>query len=170
MIANATPLIYLAKVGKLFWLKDFFGKVYIPKAVQREVVEQGKELHEPDAFLVERAIAEGWIVVKAVEPTALLKDLGIDEGETEAISLALEMKRKEILMDQTHARVAAELLGLTPRGTLYLLLLALKEGKINYAEFRSLLEELIRVGFRLSEEVYLNVLKAAEEVKKKNNY
>ncbi len=168
MISNATPLIYLAKVGRLSWLKEFFVRVYIPEAVQREVVDQGKELHEPDALLIEQAIAEGWIVVKAVEPSSLLKDIGIDQGETEAISLALEMKRKEILIDQTHARVAAELFGLTPRGTLYILLRALKERKMSYAEFRALLEELIRAGFRMSDELYLKALKSAEELKKKS--
>ena len=166
MIANSTPLIYLAKLGKIDLLKLLFSKIYIPEAVKQEVVDQGKAHHEPDALIVEQAIQEGWIIVRKTETLPILYQMGIDQGELEAISLAIAMKRKEVLLDQTHARVAAELLGLTPRGTLFVLLRALKENKINLKEYRSLLESLISVGFRMSEELYLNALKRGEQIKK----
>ena len=117
-------------------------------------------------MLVKQAIAEGWIEVKTVTPLELLKEVGIDQGELEAISLAVEMNEKEILLDQTHARVAAELVGLQPRGTLFVLLTILKKRKINYNDYRSLLEALFQAGFRLSEEVYLQALQLAEQWKK----
>ncbi len=166
MIANSTPLIYLAKLGKIGLLKTFFSRIYIPEAVKYEVVEQGKIHHEPDAIIVEKAIQEWWVVVKKTKVLPILQEMGIDRGEMEAISLAIEMGQKEILLDQTHAREAAELVGLTPRGTLYVLFRALKENKINLKEYRSLLESLIAVGFRMSEELYLNALKMGEQIKK----
>lgn len=166
MIANSTPLIYLAKLGKISLLQSLFSKIYIPKAVKYEVVDQGKEHNEPDAVIVEQAIQEGWIIVKKTEPLAILREMGIDLGELEAISLAIEMKQKEVLLDQTHARIAAEMVGLTPRGTLFVLLRALKENKINLKEYRLLLESLIIVGFRMSAELYLNALKMGQQIQK----
>lgn len=166
MIANSTPLIYLAKVGKINLLRSLFSKIHIPEAVKYEVVDQGKAQHEPDAVIIEQAIQEGWIIVQKTKPLIALRETGIDEGELEAISLAVEMKQKEVLLDQTHARRAAELVGLTPRGTLFVLLRALKEGRINQKEYRLLLESLISVGFRMSEELYLNALKLGEQIKK----
>ena len=164
MIANSTPLIYLAKLGKLDLLKDFFKKIYVPEAVKREVVDQGKELYEPDALIIEQAINEGWIVVKNVTALELLKHAGIDLGELEAISLAVKMKCNDVLLDQTHARIAAGLVGLKPKGTIFVLLKALKKNKIDYEEYLSLLESLINVGFRMSEEVYLNAVKLGKEM------
>jgi len=66
IVSNATPLIYLAKVGKLELLK-IFGKVYIPEEVKVEVVDKGKSLGKQDSYVVEKAIKEGWIKVLKAE-------------------------------------------------------------------------------------------------------
>lgn len=166
MISNATPLICLGKLNKLELLRTLYGTVLIPEAVKREVIDNGIELHEPDAVLVQKAVADGWIIVRPVASAALLKDMGIDQGEQEAISLALHLKEKEILLDQTHARVAAEMVGLTPRGTLHVLFRALKEKLITSTEYRALLEKMAQIGFRMSQELYLTALRMAEEIKK----
>lgn len=67
IVSNATPLIYLAKIGRLGLPKDLFGEVIIPKEVKEEVVDQGKRLGKADAYLVEKVIADGWIKVSAVK-------------------------------------------------------------------------------------------------------
>ena len=44
VVSNSGPLIALAKIGKLYILKELFGEVIIPKAVWDEVVvgDRGK--------------------------------------------------------------------------------------------------------------------------------
>ncbi len=64
IVSNATPLIYLAKLGRLHLLKDFFQEVIIPEEVKRVVVDRGKEQNSVDAFVVEEALKEGWIKKK----------------------------------------------------------------------------------------------------------
>ncbi len=64
IVSNATPLIYLAKLGRLHLLKDFFQEVIIPEEVKRVVVDRGKEQNSVDAFVVEEALKEGWIKIK----------------------------------------------------------------------------------------------------------
>ena len=42
VVSNSGPLIALAKVGKLYVLRELFGKIIIPRAVWVEVVEKGR--------------------------------------------------------------------------------------------------------------------------------
>lgn len=41
VVADATPLIALAKLGQLAWLPDLFGEVLVPGAVYSEIVVAG---------------------------------------------------------------------------------------------------------------------------------
>jgi len=163
IVANATPLIYLAKLGWLHLLKDFFHEVIIPEEVKREVVDRGKEQNSIDAFVVEEALREGWIKIRKVQMRKDIEALGIDKGEAEAIFLAVELASDEILVDQTHARLAATIFGLKPRGTIHVLLRALKEDIFDYEEYLKVLEDLVRSGFRMSDEVYLEAVRLGKE-------
>lgn len=166
IVSNATVLIYLGKLNKLELLKDFFERVAIPNAVFQEVVVQGREGNHIDAILVEKAIKEGWIEAKEAAVAQQLKEFGIDKGEAEAISLALDLKTL-VLLDQTHARIAAKAFGLKPRGTLFVLLKALKQNKMSFDEFVDCLQELTAVGFRMQQEVYLDAIKKARGLQRK---
>ena len=164
MIAsNSTALVYLSKINKLFLLKELFGNIVIPEAVKREVVNQGKQGNHIDAFVVESAITEGWIKVAKVTINPLLENIGIDKGEAEAISLAA-IKKCSLLVDQTHAREAAKLIGVRPKGTLFILLLAMKKGLLTYDGYLQDLFDLAQAGFRMSQEVYLDALRGGKEI------
>ncbi len=163
IVSNSTVLIYLGKLNRLSLLKAFFKKVAIPNAVFEEVVVQGKKGKHVDALLVEQAIEGGWIEVKGIAVKPGLEEFGIDRGEAEGISLSLDLKAP-ILLDQTHARIAAKAFGLRPRGTLFVLLKALKQKTISFDEFIECMERLIDVGFRMDQEVYLQAIKEARKI------
>ncbi len=91
----------------------------------------------------------------------------LDRGEGEALSLAKQLNLEIVLIDEVSARSAARLLGLTPRGTIFVLLLALKQGRIGFDGFLQALDELMEAGFRLKEEVYVQAIKEAAKLKKK---
>lgn len=165
MIAsNSTVLIYLAKIGKFSLLKELFGEVLIPKEVFNEVVIRGKENQHPDAFVIEAAVEEGWIEVKEIKALRELEEFGIDSGEAQAISLA-KLQGVPVLIDQTHARIAAKALGLKPRGTIFVLAAALRKKLLTYEEYADSLEELVKAGFRMSDEVYLSAVRIGREIK-----
>lgn len=163
IVSNSTPLIYLARIGKLQFLNEFFKEVAISEKVWEEVVKEGKNEGCPDAFVVEKAMSEGWIKVHKTKITKKLENFGIDKGEIESISLTIDLKQKEILVDQVHARAAASVLGLKPRGTIFVLLKALKRGMINYEEYLDSLSELTRSNFRMSDDVYLEAIKLGKK-------
>ncbi len=158
IVSNSTVLIYLAKIGRLSLLKELFREVSIPEEVFTEVVIRGKEQEHPDAFIVEKAVKDGWIYVKHIEAVEVLENFGIDPGEAQAIYLALSLD-VPVLLDQTHARNAAKALGLRPRGTLFILLAALRKKLLTYEDYQNSLEDLVKTGFRMSDEVYLEAVR-----------
>ena len=158
IISNSTILIYLARIGRLTLLKRLFKEVLIPTEVFNEVIIKGKEHQHPDAFVIEKAVEDGWIKVKNARAIKELEEFGIDAGEAHAISLAKELGIS-VLLDQTHARIAARALGLKPRGTIFVLAAALQRKFLTQEEYQDSLEELVKAGFRMSDEVYLEAIR-----------
>ncbi len=166
IISNATPLIYLAKADQLSLLHEMFETIFIPDAVYSEVVIHGKNKGENDAFRIEGAVKDGWIVVKKVKKICDI-ELSIHPGEVEVISLAREMAIKVVLVDDTKARIAAELAGLRPKGTLWLLLNAVKGKILDFDRFLIVLEDIVKSGFYLKEEVFLKAVHQAKTLYEK---
>jgi len=162
IVSNATPLIYLAKVGKIDFLKKVFGEVFIPEEVKIEVVDRGKLLGERDAYVIEKAIGEGWLKVLTTEIVEV--PIKLESGEVAVLSLAKKLGLREVLLDEVSARVAARLLDLTPRGTVFVLLKALEKKEIDLNAFLEVLNQLIRHGFRLKEEVYVEAVREARRI------
>lgn len=162
IVSNASPLIYLAKVGRIDFLREVFGEVFVPEEVKVEVVDKGKLLGEKDAYVVEKAIAEGWIKVHVTE--VLEVPIKLERGEAAALSLAKKLGIKEVLVDEASARAAARLMDLTPRGTIFVLLKVLERKIIDLDGFLEVLDQLIRHGFRLKEEVYVEAVRTARRI------
>ncbi len=152
VISDSTPLIALSRINKLSLLKEYFGEVYIPQEVYEEVVTRGGNL-----FGAEEVASAEWIKVENVKNRIAVDALSIalDKGEAEAIVLASE-KDGMLILDEGDGRRTAESLGLKITGTVGLLLLAAADGKL---EFKKALDELIAVGFRLSEKEYKRLLR-----------
>lgn len=162
IVSNATPLIYLAKVGKIDFLKRVFGEVFIPEEVKIEVVDRGKLLGERDAYVIEKAVGEGWLKVLTTEIVEV--PIKLESGEVAVLSLAKKLGLREVLLDEVSARVAARLLDLTPRGTVFVLLKALEKMEIDLNGFLEVLNQLIRHGFRLKEEVYVEAVREERRI------
>ena len=162
VVSNATPLIYLAKIGKLELLKRTFAEVIIPEQVRKEVVDKGKKLKHEDAFVIEKAINEGWL--RVLKTDLLESPIELETGEIAVISLAKRMRIEEVLIDETLARTAAKLLDLRARGTIFVLLRALEDEIINLDEFLDLLHQLAGKGFRLQEVIYLEAIRQARRI------
>ena len=162
IICDSSVLIALSAIGQLGLLqKRCRGtKLLVPKAVWREVVEEGKG--QPGAQEVADA---RWIEVAEVKNRAVVEVLlaHLDCGEAEVIALAQERQADLVLLDEKEAREFAERLGLRVLGTLGLLVWAKREGLITVV--REQLDALKRkAGFRISSELYRRVLEEVGEL------
>ncbi len=163
IVSNATPLIYLAKVGRLELIRKLYPKVYISSEVKKEVVDIGKKLKKIDAPVIEKEINKGWIIECKVKGSMDIP-IDIEIGEKTTLILAREKSIKSVLIDDKAGRAAARLLDLEPKGTLFILLKSLKNKEIGFDTLIKILEGLIEKGFRLREEVYLRVIREAREI------
>ena len=159
VVCNSSPLIHLAKVGKLELLKDYFTEISIPEAVYRECVIDGKD--REDAKRIENA---AWIRVVDIKNIDLKKAFNtvLDEGESEAIVLALQESADLILLDDYEARELARTYGLKITGTIGLLIKAKYEGDISSID--EMLKKLRRTGFWLSDDLYTKILRDEGEL------
>lgn len=160
-VSNATPLMYLAKIGKIEFLRNFFNKIYVPFEVFEEVVTEGKKLGRKEVFLIENLIKEGFIEIRGVEKSPELKSL--HEGEAKAIALCRELGLSTILIDDKEGYEFSKLLNLSPLRTTALLLRFYKEDFFSYKEFCEAVLKLSEEGYFLSAKVYEELIEAAKK-------
>ncbi len=161
VISNSSPLINLSIIGRLNLLERKFSEIIIPEAVWREVVVDG--VGKPGAKEVEQA---GWIKVHDVKDRKLVISLKqyLDDGESEAIALALEMGAGLVLLDERDARDTADAFGLNVLGVIGILVWARKNQLIPALKDElNLLQEVAR--FRFSGELYRRALVEVGEIK-----
>ena len=170
LVSNATPLIYLARLGKLHLLKDIFTQVQIPSEVKIETIERGKTKGYSDAYVIEQALNDGWLISSplttenAKKSEALAQMTGIDIGEAQAIILTKQKNEKMVLIDQSNAREVARHLGLSPRGTIFIILTAIKRKLITKDTAKQMLATLIEINFYISANIYRDTLKTIEKL------
>lgn len=107
VIADAGPLIALAKIGGLEPLHQLYAPILITPAVYDEAITAGLALGADDASLLnaehKRAMFEVRVPALMTLPVPAL--LGL--GEAESIRLAIELRADWLLIDDFDARRAA---------------------------------------------------------------
>lgn len=159
MICNATPLINFAAIARLDILQATFDQIIIPQAVYGETTGLG---FPGTPFVLQAIIASGWLQVRPVATIASTIPMELDDGEREAIALAIEIGERRILLDEREARQVAQGLGLQVMGTLGILLLAKSNQTI--PQVRPILDNMMNVAqYWVSAALYEQVLQQAGE-------
>jgi predicted nucleic acid-binding protein len=135
VVADASPLIALARIGQLRLLPSIYDFVHIPSAVHLEIIRR------PPGF------AEGlphWLRVTEVADAKAAAGLqpDLDPGEAAAIVLASELSLP-LLIDDGAGRLVAQSRGLSMIGTL--------------------IDQLRAARFRMSQALVAQILRAAGE-------
>jgi|SRR3989338_7000522 len=160
VVCNASPLIFLAKIGRLDLLDIYH--LHIPSQVEVEILKGIKRKKEDARLIVEYLKKRKIFSIK----TAIIKDLpdSLGSGEKAVISLAVKEKIERVLIDEAKARTVARFNGLKPKGTLGILWDSYKIGKIDGKTVKALSLELIEKGYRIKEELFIEFLKKAKEL------
>ena len=136
VIADTSPLNYLILIGAADVLPSLYRSVRIPPAC-------AAELAAPDApTAVTQWIRNKpeWLLVTAPLDAGDPRIAHLDNGEKEAISLALELGADLLLIDERDGRKAAQACGLTVAGTLRVLADAADGGLIAWEDAISRLQ------------------------------
>ncbi|MFQ6136699.1 MAG: DUF3368 domain-containing protein [Candidatus Hydrothermarchaeales archaeon] len=166
-VFDSTPLIYLCKVSLSWIFKELSGEKIIPEAVFEQVVSRGKERGEGDAFLVEQLIKDRVLTVEEVSDgsgtvfKAMEEEL--HEGEIDVLRLAME-KKGIAITDEGIAREIGEMFGVEVHGTFYLIFLMIAKGKMTKSDAKIKMEEMIKKGWRVGHEQYLEFVELLESM------
>ncbi len=162
VVSDTSPLLSLALIGRLDLLRDLYGAIQIPAAVRAEIL---LSKHSGVQGNGAQAVAQAaWIVTHSLEPDVSLKLLlrELDQGEAEAIALALQLKAEVVLIDERKARQLAQYLELNVVGLLDVLQAAKARQLITHV--KPVLDELMtRARFRVSHKLYQRTLTTSGE-------
>ena len=152
-VVNSTPLIVMSNIGRLDILQQLYGSIVIPEAVRDEVSIK-------DPTLIAR---QDWIEIVPIKNQAAKEAFAsvLHIGEVEVMILAKEIQAALVILDDGLARKHAKYLKLNLTGTIGVLLKAKKEKIIEH--LKPLLDEIIRNGFYLSDNIYQEVMILADE-------
>ncbi|MBN1503020.1 DUF3368 domain-containing protein [Candidatus Woesearchaeota archaeon] len=152
IISNTSPLIFLAKIEKLYLLKNY--ELTIPNVVFREVE---KKREDQTYFIIKKFIQDNKIKIQDVE---LLKKLpnSLGDGEKGVISLAVKEGVKNVIIDEKKARTIAKSYNLIPKGTLALLATAVKKKEISERECKELILGLLKKGYRIDQKLIMELI------------
>jgi predicted nucleic acid-binding protein len=155
-VIDSSPLINLSHLNLAFELANFFDRVYVPRAVQRELNRKGRFRYRLNKLFA-TGLFERCATADATNVAFLRAEL--DEGESEALIQAQERQAHAFIGDDRQARIIAERMGRKSIGTARLLARLSLEGR---AENIETLVAVLRkdLNFRISDEV----LKKATEI------
>jgi predicted nucleic acid-binding protein len=155
LVVNASPLIVLARAGRIDLLTLAGTPIHVPESVSREV-----RAHSDDAARALDTVA--WIqTVPDSKMMPLVRGWDLGAGESAVLEWAQANRPARAIIDDYAARKLASVLSVQVTGTLGLALLARKHGKVPLA--RPLIEELARAGLYLSKSVVEHALRLVGE-------
>ena len=162
VIADASPLIGLARIGQLDLLQLLYTEVWIPPTVQAELKPDAQR---PGSQSLKVALEAGWLRVArrnqfSAETCAELLQI-LDMGESEAIALAEAMNARFLLIDERKGREVATRRSVPIAGIGAILLAAKHHGYIQNVAAE--VGALKKIGYRLSDVLVRKLLELAKE-------
>ena len=167
LVFNATPLIYITKVGLSKVFEGLKNEKLTSPQVKREVVDEGKRKGVPDAIILEKMFKNN--VFKVTNPenqkflASMLKTRGLHITDAEVLGIAKERGGIAVIDDEV-ARKTARIYGISYVGTPYILMRAVFQGLITNERAEQAIKEMIFAGWRCSIESYAKIMDAIEKL------
>ena len=168
VIADAGPLIALARIGQLDLLRGGFGAVLLTPVVAAEIgIDARGAASKAGGNAIRQSLAAGWLTIAKLDAEVSYPPLnpGVDAGESSSIALALHQQacgeRVLLIIDDRCGRAEARRQGLPIVGTAAVLVLAKERNLIPTCG--PLLLAMREEGYFLSDALVAAVLNQAGE-------
>ena len=155
VVSDSSPLITLAKIGRLELLPQLYQRIAITRQVYHEVVVDGKGLAGSSEINTAR-----WIDIQSAstDDLAVAQQVsGLSIGELSAIQLGQEISADLVLLDEIKARRVAVGHGLTVLGCVGILEDAFGNGLLT--DLRHAYQLLLTLGAYVDPKILENSLK-----------
>jgi predicted nucleic acid-binding protein len=159
VVADTSSLNYLIRLGYPDLLHEIYGRVLVPHAVLIEM----QHLEAPPEVRAWAFAAPAWLEVIHVRQLDATLAAELGAGESEAISLALQVQADLLLIDERFGRQEAEARHIEVAGTLAVFLQAGLRGRLDFPE---VMKHLRQTGFRVSQSIEVSMLARYEQARK----
>ncbi len=171
-VVNASPLIYLGKIGELKLLKSIFAQVITTKEVKSEVLRFESA---PEQVVLNEAF-NSWIKTKIPKNNSLItqfEQLHIHRGEASVLVLAKEIRSQSeiivVVIDDLAAREIARTMGFNITGTVGILLRSVKQNLLTIKQCKSLLTKLnTDTDFIMTVRIFSRILEDLEKLESRD--
>jgi hypothetical protein len=160
---NASPLIFLAKIGKINILNMILTDFRVTDIVWEEAVKKGLNHRYVEAEFIQRIVSNRVVKAEKEKAKKMAEKFGIHPGEASTLLLAKKLNFEHVLVDDRIAIKVAKIMGLKPLSTPFLLLKALKECHLTYGQFTNHFEKLIAFGYYISPVLSREILKKTKK-------
>jgi predicted nucleic acid-binding protein len=152
IVLNTSPLIFLTRLEFLEIFLSQPGEYFTPQAVFDEI--QAKE--DEVSLSLKTIFANQKIEIRPIQMSVLANSLNqrLGRGESEAMTLALELNANYTILDDFAARREASRLGLQVKGTLAIVKKLHQEGQITIDNLEELYQRIISIGFRVKRSIF----------------
>ena len=160
IVADATPLLHLARAGHLDLLPNLYERVVVPTSVWEEAT--GQEEPRSEAQVLGEA-SQAWLEIRPLSARerraseSFRRGAPVGRGEADAIALA-EALRTPVLMDDRVAVDLARMCGIETRWTTSVVLEAHGRGILDRRAARRVVEDLVASGLWIRQDVLLRIL------------
>ena len=169
-VADATPLIALARIHRLELLRDLYEQVLIGAVVETEVIDAGGAERAHGVEQLEAAVDAGWM--ETASPTDAESDLArrlarrsrLHQGEAESVALA-RVRDLPLVADDKEARSVAKTFGVPLIGTAGVLVHAYMRRSFGLDSLEKALRDLGETIW-LSPSVVAEILRRARKAKR----
>ena len=152
IVFNSSPLIFLSRLNFLDLFLTNEAEFLLPESVKEEIIAK----QDQSSAHINTLIAENKLLVQKVKlfylANRLNERLGI--GESQAITLGVELQPNYIILDDFAARKEAIRLGLNVKGTLAVIRKLQVDGKINISDLDIFYQRIMDVNFRVKREIF----------------
>lgn len=151
VIADSSPIHYLLLIGQIDIVLSLYERLIVPEMVITELQHQ----RAPETVRNWIETRPDWLDVQQPRLTASGTLAELDDGERDAILLAMELEAELILLDDRRARIEASRQGVATTGTLGVLEAASLHGLLDLPEAIS---RLLTTNFRVAQALIDDVL------------
>ncbi len=152
IVFNSSPLIFLARLDFLDKFIDGTAEFYCPEWVREEINDKSDVASQS----INRLIDSNRLISRPTNLFSLANRLNnrLGKGESEAISLGIEIQTDYIILDDGAARKEALRLGLNVKGTLAVIKKLHLSNQISIDNLDQLYQQLLSLNFRVKRELF----------------
>jgi predicted nucleic acid-binding protein len=166
-VLDASPIIYYSRIGRLGWLKGYYGDLRTTRSIVKEMVDDARELKKPGVSAIEDAIEKGEIGIielseeETEEASRVASTEGIEPGDAELL-LAAQKEGDLLVTNDRILRTIARTRSVRVHWATTPVLKSARKGELLIKDAKAIINDLVKAGLRLKPRTLVAIYEVLE--------